>query len=148
VNYFGTFDRIRNATVDELQQVPDVGCVVAKHIVRFFAEDHNIMVIRELMDCGVNWQETTDSDKAGSDLLAGKTYVLTGTFLNMSRDEAKEKLQSLGAKVSGSVSSKTTAVIYGEDPGSKIQKAQSLNVQAIPEQEFWQQLELDLKPHE
>ena len=143
VIHFGSFDKIRYATIEELQQVPDVGEVVAKHIVKFFAEEHNIQVIQELLDAGVAWQDQIQNESADSKLLLGKTYVLTGTFEHLSRDEAKEKLLLLGAKVSGSVSSKTTAVIYGADPGSKIQKAQSLNVPTIPEQLFWQQIETE-----
>lgn len=141
VAHFGTFDRIRNATMEELQQVSDIGEVVAKHIYQFFAEAHNIQVVNELISSGITWKEQERSTDPESLPLSGKTYVLTGTFSTMSRDEAKEKLQNLGAKVSGSVSSKTAAVIYGEAPGSKLQKAQALNVQAIPEQDFWQQLE-------
>ena len=105
------------ADEEALIEVPDVGPIVAGHIYSFFRQPHNLEVIKSLQQAGIHWDE---SEKPADDLpLAGNTYVLTGALKKMSRDQAKEQLQKLGAKVTGSVSSKTTAVIAGEKAGSK-----------------------------
>jgi DNA ligase (NAD+) len=132
-SHFGAFDPIMSATPEELEQVPDVGPVVTKHITGFFAEAHNRKVIAQLQQAGITWPAIA---KARSLPLAGKTFVLTGTLESMTRDEAKERLQSLGAKVSGSVSPKTDYVVTGADPGSKLDKAREYNVTVMEEKEF------------
>ena len=131
--HFGALDPIMNATAEILEQVPDVGPAVAKHITGFFAEAHNRKVIAQLQKAGISWPAIA---KTGSLPLAGKTFVLTGTLDSMTRDEAKERLQSLGAKVSGSVSAKTNYVVAGADPGSKLDKAREYNVTVMEEKEF------------
>ena len=137
--HYGDLSILMSATEESLQTVSDVGPVVAKHIISFFAENHNREVIDKLLQAGVHWEkiEITSYDNM---LFAGKTFVLTGTLQTMSREEAKEKLENLGAKVSGSVSSKTSYVIVGADAGSKLAKAQELGVAILTEDEFLQLL--------
>ncbi len=115
-----------------MEEVPDVGTVVARNILAFFQQPHNIEVIQALMAAGIHWPETEKVD-AGALPLNGKTYVLTGTLHDMTRDEAKAGLQALGAKVTASVSRKTTAVIAGEKAGSKLDKAEKLGVKILDE---------------
>ena len=104
--HFGGLDKIASATESELEEVEDVGPVVARNITAFFLQEHNRTVIARLLEQGVCWEETTQ--KQNSQTLLGNTFVLTGTLETMTRDEAKAKLQALGAKVSSSVSAKTT----------------------------------------
>ncbi|OGT25881.1 MAG: DNA ligase (NAD(+)) LigA [Gammaproteobacteria bacterium RIFCSPLOWO2_02_FULL_42_14] len=137
-NEFGDLPLLMRADLERLEKIRDVGPVVAKHIVAFFAEAHNQKIIRELIESGVQWESVSRA----SDLpLAQKTFVITGTLASMSRDAAKEKLIALGATVSGSVSAKTHAVIVGESPGSKYDKAQSLGVSCLDEVAFLKLLE-------
>jgi len=129
--HFHSLENIMQANEEALIEVPDVGPIVAGHIYSFFRQPHNLEVIKSLQQAGIHWDE---SEKPAGDLpLAGNTYVLTGTLESMSRDQAKEKLQKLGAKVTGSVSSKTTAVIAGEKAGSKLTKAEKLGVTVLDE---------------
>jgi DNA ligase (NAD+) len=132
--HFGDLQPLFSVTEDSLQEIEDVGPVVAKHIVSFFAEEHNRKVIKKLLLAGVHWEKITVSAKDSP--LAGKTFVLTGSLASMSREEAKEKLESIGAKVAGSVSAKTTYVVAGADAGSKLAKAKKLNVPVMEEGEF------------
>jgi DNA ligase (NAD+) len=131
--HFKTLPNLQAATEEDLQAVSDVGPVVAAHVAHFFHEQHNQKIISKLIDSGIHWPEIADSKHAR---LSGKTFVLTGSLSGMSRDEAKEKLEALGAKVAGSVSAKTSYVVAGVDPGSKYAKAQSLNVPILDEEEF------------
>ncbi|ASG65448.1 DNA ligase (NAD(+)) LigA [Idiomarina piscisalsi] len=133
--HFKTFEAIQSASSEQLQEVPDVGTVVAEHIVRFFREPHNENVVKELREF-IHWPEGEDAGDIQSDRLAGNTYVITGTLSTMTRDEAKQALEALGAKVSGSVSKKTTALIAGESAGSKLTKAQSLGLSILSEDEL------------
>jgi DNA ligase (NAD+) len=133
-NYFGSLEKIMHADEEKLQGVVDIGPIVAAEIAGFFRQKHNRDLIEKLRRLGVHWKE--GSAKKISKVLEGKTFVITGTLSSMSRDEAKEKLQALGAKVSGSVSSKTSYVVVGEDPGSKYTKAQELGVKILDEDEF------------
>jgi DNA ligase (NAD+) len=133
-NYFGDLDSLFHVNEDQLQTVPDIGPVVAKHIVAFFAEKHNRDVIHQLIKAGVHWEKVIK--KTQNLPLSGKTFVLTGTLESMSREEAKEKLEQLGAKVAGSVSSKTSYVVVGADAGSKLAKAKELGVAILSEDEF------------
>lgn len=129
-HHFLTLDAIINASQEELESVPDVGPIVAHHIRAFFDNDENIEQINELKQLGVNWPDI--EQKSDDELpLKGKTYVITGTLDGISRTEAKSKLEALGAKVSGSVSSKTTALIAGASAGSKLKKAQELGVEVL-----------------
>jgi len=131
--YFKTLDALQVATEEDLQSVPDIGPVVAAHIAHFFHEAHNKSVIAKLIKAGIHWPAVTGHVKRP---LSGQTFVLTGTLSDMSRDEAKEKLEALGAKVSGSVSSKTSYVVVGADPGSKYDKAKELNIEILDEKAF------------
>src|SRR5690606_31032540 len=126
-------EAIMNASQEELESVPDVGPVVAQHIAGFFSETHNRNVIKQLLKAGIQWPSV---DKPKQQPLAGKTFVITGTLDSMSRDEAKERLQSLGAKVSGSVSRKTNYIIAGSEPGSKLDKASKLGIEILDENAF------------
>ena len=138
--HFGKLDAIMQASVEQLLQVPDVGPVVAQSLVDFFAEAHNREVVQQLRELGVHWQEHEGvSDQFLP--LSGKTFVLTGTLASMSRDEAKSRLEALGAKVAGSVSKKTDCVVAGAEAGSKLDKALELNVPVWNEQQFLDELE-------
>ena len=133
--HFGTLDAIMDATLDQLLQVSDVGPTVAQSIRTFFDQAHNREVVEQLKACGIHWKEGVAS--AGASLpLTGQTFVLTGTLQTMGRDEAQAKLEMLGAKVSGSVSKKTHAVVAGAEAGSKLEKAQSLGVTVLDESAF------------
>jgi DNA ligase (NAD+) len=130
--HFGKMDAIMDATVDQLLQVPDVGPIVAQSLRTFFDQAHNREVVEQLRACGVTWTEGEPS--AGASLpLAGQTYVLTGTLPTLSRDQAKDMLEALGAKVAGSVSKKTHGVVAGAEAGSKLDKAQELGIPLIDE---------------
>lgn len=130
--HFGTLDAIMAASVEQLLEVRDVGPVVAESIHTFFAQPHNREVVQQLRECGVHWEEGAPAEKAPQ-ILAGKTVVLTGTLPTMGRDEAKERLEAAGAKVSGSVSKKTSYVVAGAEAGSKLTKAQELGVPVLDE---------------
>ena len=140
--HFGSLDAILAADEDALLQVRDVGPVVAKSIVSFLQEPHNIEVLEQLRACGVMWPEH-EIQSAVELPYNGKTFVLTGTLISMSRDEAKERLEALGAKVSGSVSKKTDFVVAGAEAGSKLEKAQTLGVTVLDEQQFTRLLEIN-----
>ena len=134
-NFYGTLDKIKQASREELQEVPDIGPVVAAHIITFFHQSHNIEVIDRLLESGVNWPDIEVSD-IDYKPLAGKTFVVTGTLSTLSRQEAKELLQKSGAKVSGSVSKKTDYLVAGEKAGSKLDKAEALGVEVLDEEGF------------
>ena len=130
--HFGNLDALVAADVDALQQVPDVGPIVAECIAEFFAEPHNREVIEQLRAAGVHWAEgEPQGTVAGA--LAGKTFVLTGTLPTLSRDEAKALIEARGGKVAGSVSKKTHYVIAGAEAGSKLDKAQALGLAILDE---------------
>jgi DNA ligase (NAD+) len=130
--HFGALASLMDASEAELLEVPDVGPVVASSVARFFAEPHNREVIAQLRAAGVQWREGAPQ-RAPAGRLAGKTFVLTGTLPNWTRDDAKERIEAAGGKVSGSVSGKTDYVVAGEDAGSKLDKAQVLGVAVIDE---------------
>lgn len=134
-NYYKTLEAIESATQEDLQAVPDVGPVVAQHIVTFFAQEHNHEVLKKLLDAGIHWPETIVKDMAQLPL-AGKTVVLTGSLSSLARNDAKARLIELGAKVSGSVSKKTDLVIAGEKAGSKLTKAQELGIEVLNEEQM------------
>ena len=132
---FGDLDRLMAADMEALIATPDVGTITAELAYEFFRAPHNIDVIESLRKAGVHWDKVTQ--KASSDLpLDGQTWVITGALASMARDEAKAKLQALGAKVSGSISAKTTALLAGEKAGSKMAKAEKLGVKVVGEDEF------------
>jgi DNA ligase (NAD+) len=132
VRHFGKMDAIMDATVDQLLQVADVGPIVALSLRTFFDQPHNREVVEQLRACGVTWTEGEPT--AGASLpLAGQTFVLTGTLPTLSRDQAKDMLEALGAKVAGSVSKKTHCVVAGAEAGSKLDKAQELGIKVLDE---------------
>ena len=130
--HYGKLKGIMTADEEALQQVDDVGPIVASRIQTFFAEKHNQEVIQRLIDSGVIWAET-EPRQVTVGLLSGKTFVLTGTLTTMTRDEAKDKIQAAGGKVTGSVSRKTDFVVYGDNAGSKLTKAQNLKITTLNE---------------
>lgn len=139
-NYFGRWSKIAEATEEELLAVDDVGPIVARHILLFFKQQHNIDVVDTLRVANVHWDNI--EVKSAKELpLLGNTYVVTGTLEAMNRDEAKHYLQQLGAKVSGSVSKKTTALIAGAAAGSKLSTAESLGIEVLDETKFLQLIE-------
>jgi DNA ligase (NAD+) len=139
--HFGGLDAIMSASEDDLLSVTDVGPVVASRIRTFFDEAHNREVILRLKDAGVHWKESVPRSAPKDGPLAGKTFVLTGTLAAMTRDEAKDRIQALGGKVTGSVSKKTDFVIFGDKAGSKLSKAQQLGVETLDEKQFQMLLE-------
>ena len=132
-DHFGSLDRLLGADMPALQEVQDVGPVVAESIARFFAEAHNREVIGELRAAGVRWPEHEGRAAAAPRPLEGRTFVLTGTLPSLTRDEAKARIEALGGKVAGSVSAKTHFVVVGADPGSKAEKAAQLGVPMLDE---------------
>ncbi|HCB1498116.1 TPA: NAD-dependent DNA ligase LigA [Klebsiella michiganensis] len=135
--HFGTIEALEQASIEDLQKVPDVGIVVATHVRNFFAEESNREVIAQLRKEGVRWPApvVVNAEEIDSPF-AGKTVVLTGSLSQLSRDDAKAQLVALGAKVAGSVSKKTDLVIAGEAAGSKLAKAQELGIAVIDEDEM------------
>ena len=131
--HFGTMDALMNATEEELTEINDVGAITARCIADYFRGDQAKDLIRRLKEAGVNMESTAQPT---GDLLAGLTFVLTGELESASRKEAGEKLEALGAKVSGSVSKKTGAVVAGEAAGSKLRKAQELGVPVLSEEQY------------
>mgnify|MGYP001025476672 CR=1 FL=1 len=137
-NHFGDLDKLMAATEEDLLEVDDVGPVAAKHVENFFKESHNREQILALIELELNWPDlVVDTSELP---LAGQTWVVTGKLEAMGRDEAKEKLIALGAKVAGSVSKKTQCVVAGPGAGSKLTKANDLGIDVIDEQQFLAQL--------
>lgn len=133
-NHFKTLDKLRNAEIETLQQVPDVGLVTATNVRNFFDNPTQSQLVNDLLEAGVHWDENESSENFAQPF-AGQTWVLTGT-LSSPRNEIKAKLESLGAKVSGSVSAKTTCVLAGEAAGSKLTQAEKLGVKILDETQF------------
>lgn len=132
-HFRGDLDALMHADRETLEQLPDIGPVVAGHIERFFAEAHNRKVIRKLLKAGIHWPKPRKRKETS---ITGKTFVLTGALSSMTREEAKERLEALGARVSGSVSRRTDYVVVGEAPGSKYRRALELGVPTLDEQAF------------
>ncbi|WGV12560.1 NAD-dependent DNA ligase LigA [Psychrobacter maritimus] len=132
---FGDLDSLMTADIDKLLQTPDVGAITAELTYKFFRAPHNIEVITALREAGVHWDKVEQVASEGLPL-DGQTWVITGALDSMARDEAKAKLQALGAKVSGSISVKTTALLAGDKAGSKLTKAEKLGVNIVGEEEF------------
>lgn len=133
-NHFGNLDQIISADIDGLEQVPDIGPVVARHIVTFFGNSSNLALIQKLRSNGIVWP-----DRKGANTnkpLSGQTYVLTGTLDSLSRNEAKQLLIELGAKVAGSVSKNTDCVVAGPGAGSKLDKAEEFKIRILDEAQF------------
>ena len=134
--HFGAMSRIVSAAEEDLIEVADVGPIVASRIRTFFDEPHNLEVIKSLQKSGVSWPETEPQQSPKDGPLSGKIFVLTGTLSEMTRDEAKALIQENGGKVTGSVSKKTDFLVYGDKAGSKLTKAQTLEVATLTESAF------------
>jgi DNA ligase (NAD+) len=132
--YFATLDALRAATAEDVQQVPDVGPVVARNVAAYFGDAENAAIVDRLLASGIMWPLLDKKSSSGE--LAGKTFVLTGTLASFSRDAAQEAIAMRGGKVSGSVSKKTHYVVAGQEAGSKLQKAQELGVEILDEAAF------------
>ena len=137
---FGDLDNLMNATVTELLQINDIGETVAKSIVDFFSENHNREIISELLNLGVNYSKNK-STSIFNEKISGKTFVLTGTLIEYTRDEAKQLIESFAGRVSSSVSKKTDYVVAGAEAGSKLDKATALGVTILDEQQLKQLFE-------
>jgi DNA ligase (NAD+) len=138
---FGDLQPLMLASLEDLMAVDDVGPIVASHIRAFFEVQQNREVIEELRNLGVYWPiHPVEAPTTGVDL-SGQTWVLTGTLESMTRDEASDRLRALGAKVSGSVSAKTTVLVAGPGAGSKLSKAQDLGVRVMDEAALMELLE-------
>ncbi|KQH83984.1 NAD-dependent DNA ligase LigA [Vibrio furnissii] len=135
-HHFLTLDAIREATIEQLIEVPDVGTIVASHVHAFFAQERNQKVVEELIALGIHWQAIAPKTDDEPQPLAGKVVVLTGTLSQLSRSDAKAALQALGAKVTGSVSKNTDILFAGEAAGSKLAKAQELGIEIRDEQDL------------
>ncbi|EKO3822037.1 NAD-dependent DNA ligase LigA [Vibrio harveyi] len=134
--HFKNLETIEQATEEQLVEVQDIGVVVAKHITTFFSEEKNQAVVQDLLAQGIHWPEIATPQEGVELPLEGKTVVLTGTLSQLGRSEAKEALQNLGAKVTGSVSKKTDILFAGENAGSKLAKAQELGIEIQTEQDL------------
>jgi DNA ligase (NAD+) len=138
--YFGGLDRLIAADAESLRLVPNIGPVVAESIADFFGERHNLEVIEQLRASGIRWKEDEGTQaKASSDITSGmgkasgKIFVLTGSLPNLTREDARERIEAAGGKVTGSVSTKTNYVVAGADPGSKYDKAVELGITVLDE---------------
>lgn len=134
--HFKTLEAIQVATEEQLIEVQDIGVIVAKHITTFFGEEQNQAVVKDLLEQGIHWPEISAPEQGVELPLEGKTVVLTGTLSQLGQSEAKEALQALGAKVTGSVSKKTDILFAGENAGSKLAKAQDLGIEIKTEQDL------------
>jgi len=133
--HFGTLERLKEADAAAIQQVLDIGPVVAAHVAAFFASEDHRRVIKALREQGVNWPDMAVAPRAAQ-TLAGSTFVITGTLAAMTREQAAEALSTRGAKVSGSISKKTSFLVAGSEAGSKLAKARELGVPVLDEREF------------
>jgi DNA ligase (NAD+) len=134
--HFGNLDALQRATLEEIQQIRDVGPVVAAHVHDFFSEPRNREVIEALRKAGVTWPEVEQAVAPAEGPLTGETVVITGTLSSMTRDEARDAARAAGATVTDSVSKKTTLLVTGGEPGSKLRKAQELGVRVVDEAQF------------
>ena len=139
---YKNIDNIINATFEELNSINDIGPIIAKNIVEYFKEEDNIKLINDLKELGINMTYISNNNYNESDEFLNKTFVLTGTLNNITREKATEIIESLGGKVSSSVSKKTSAVILGDNPGSKYDKAVTLNIPIWEEDEFLEKINL------
>ncbi len=133
--YFGTMDKFMNAEYDTLNNIPDVGDIIAKSIIDYFSNETNVNLINKLKELNVNMEYLGEKIDTSNDKINGKTFVITGTLSNP-RDVYKTKLESLGANVTESVTKKTDYVLVGENPGSKYDKAKELGITIINEEEY------------
>jgi len=134
--HFGSIEALQDASEEAIQEVPDVGPIVAAHVRHFFDQAHNRAAIQALRDVGIHWPAQQPRTAPAGGALSGKTFVITGTLESMSRDEASARILGHGGKVSSSVSKKTSYVVVGAEPGSKLKKAQALGVEVLDEAAF------------
>ena len=134
-NYFGNLENLMQSTEETLQEIDDIGPIVAESLVLFFKQKHNRDVIKKLIKAGVHWPDI-EVVNSSEQPLKGKTFVLTLTMVSMPSRDAKTKLQALVAKVTSSVSKKTDYVVVVADPGSKYEKAQQLGIEILNEPDF------------
>jgi DNA ligase (NAD+) len=139
---YGNLDQIIKAKQEDLQNISDIGPIVAKHIVHFFGQKHNRDVIEKILKAGITFKKKRTASKS-SQKLSGKTFVITGTLPSLTRDQAKQRLQDAGAKVTGSVSAKTDYLLSGDKAGSKLAKAEKLGVTILDEKGLEVLLEQD-----
>lgn len=132
-NNFQTLEALKAADLDTLKKTPDVGDITAEWIVDFFQAEHNLEVIQRLVDAGIHWDAPLAPTRQP---LNGESWVITGTLSQMGRDDATHMLQALGARVSGSISSKTKCLVAGEKAGSKLEKAEKLGIRVMNETDF------------
>lgn len=138
---YKTLDNLMNATLEELTSINDIGEIIAKSIIDYFKDEENIKIINKLKELGINMNYINNSGYEEKDEFKGKTFVLTGTLINITRDKASEIIENLGGKVSSSVSSKTSVVVVGASPGSKYNKALELGIPIWKEEEFINKIE-------
>ena len=138
---YKNIDNIINANIEELTSINDIGDIIAKSIYDYFEDDDNLNLINKLKELGVNMNYIDNSGLEEKEEFIGKTFVLTGSLVNTTREEATSIIESLGGKVSSSVSSKTYAVIVGDNPGSKYDKAIKLGITIWQEEEFLEKIE-------
>ena len=138
---YKTLDNLMNATLEELTSINDIGEIIAKSIIDYFKNEENIKIINKLKELGINMNYINNSGYEEKDEFKGKTFVLTGTLINITRDKASEIIENLGGKVSSSVSSKTSVVVVGASPGSKYNKALELGIPIWKEEEFINKIE-------
>ena len=139
--YYKTLDNLMNASYEELVNISDIGDIIAKSIINYFSNEDNKNIITKLKQLGVNTTYINNSGYEKKDEFKGKTFVLTGSLVNITRDKASEIIESLGGKVSSSVSSKTSVVVVGDSPGSKYDKALALGIPIWQEDEFLDKIE-------
>jgi DNA ligase (NAD+) len=132
-NHYGSLQKIQKASIEELQAIYEIGPEIAASVESFFQEERNLQVIRRMQDLGVQIEEIELAERGSLQPLAGKTFVLTGTLEGMTRDEAKQKIESIGGRVTSSVSKNTDYVVAGTEPGSKLEKAEKLGVKVLDE---------------
>jgi len=138
-SHTGDLDRLMDMNAEQLQQIPDIGPIVAQSIADFFSEAHNREVIEQLLSCGLQWEKPSHIAQPSSRTnlaVPGKTFVLTGTLPTMTRDQAKNRIEQQGGKVTGSVSSATSYVVAGSDPGSKYTRAIELGIPVLDEDQL------------
>ena len=135
-NHYGSLPAIQTASKENLQAIHEIGPEIAASVESFFQEKRNLAVIQHMQELGVRVQEIKKSSNSAGQTLSGKIFVLTGTLEGMTREEAKQKIESLGGRVTSSVSKQTDYVVAGKDPGSKLDRATKLGVIILNEEEF------------
>ncbi len=136
--HYADIDTLSSATNEELEEIPDIGPIVAKNIIEFLHNEHTIAMLTQLKDAGLNFKRKKATAK--NNTLAGQTFVLTGALTSMTRDDAAEKIRALGGKISSSISKHTSFLIAGENAGSKLTKAKKLGITILTELEFCSQI--------